>query len=128
MSDKIYNPPASAVQGAHVSGLAAYEALCKEAETDYEGYWARLARELLSWKQPFTKVLDESDAPFFKWFEDGKLNVSYNCLDRHVEAGRGDRVAIIFEADDGTTTRVTYAELLSRTAQLANALNETGVY
>ncbi|ANH66743.1 acetate--CoA ligase [Mitsuaria sp. 7] len=127
MSDKIYNPPASAVQDAHVSGLAAYEALCKEAETDYEGYWARLARELLSWKQPFTKVLNDADAPFFKWFEDGRLNVSYNCLDRHVEAGRGDRVAIIFEADDGTTTRVTYAKLLAKTAQLANALKARGV-
>ncbi|OWQ47053.1 acetate--CoA ligase [Roseateles noduli] len=127
MSDKIYNPPASAVQGAHVSGMAAYEALCKEAETDYEGFWARQARELLSWKQPFTKVLNDTDAPFFKWFEDGRLNVSYNCLDRHVEAGRGDRVAIIFEADDGTVTRVTYAELLAKTAQLANALKARGV-
>ena len=127
ISDKIYNPPAAAVQGAHVSGMAAYEALCKEAETDYAGYWARQARELLSWKQPFTKVLNESDAPFFKWFEDGRLNVSYNCLDRHVEAGRGQRVAIIFEADDGSVTRVTYAELLARTAQLANALKARGV-
>ena len=127
ISDKIYNPPAAAVQGAHVSGMAAYEALCKEAETDYAGYWARQARELLSWKQPFTKVLNESDAPFFKWFEDGRLNVSYNCLDRHVEAGRGERVAIIFEADDGSVTRVTYAELLARTAQLANALKARGV-
>ena len=127
ISDKIYNPPASAVQGAHVSGMAAYEALVQEAESDYEGYWARLARELLSWKQPFTQVLNDSDAPFFKWFEDGKLNVSYNCLDRHVEAGRGERVAIIFEADDGSVTRVTYAELLTRTAQLANALKARGV-
>ena len=127
ISDKIYNPPQAAVQGAHVSGMAAYEALCKEAETDYAGYWARQARELLSWKQPFTKVLNESDAPFFKWFEDGRLNVSYNCLDRHVEAGRGERVAIIFEADDGSVTRVTYAELLARTAQLANALKARGV-
>ncbi|WP_423599160.1 acetate--CoA ligase [Roseateles sp. MS654] len=127
ISDKIYNPSATAVQGAHVSGMAAYEALCREADSDYAGYWARLARELLSWKQPFTKVLDESDAPFFKWFEDGRLNVSYNCLDRHVEAGRGDRVAIIFEADDGSVTRVTYAELLARTAQLANALKARGV-
>ena len=127
ISDKIYNPPQAAVQGAHVSGMAAYEALCQEAETDYAGYWARQARELLSWKQPFTKVLNESDAPFFKWFEDGRLNVSYNCLDRHVEAGRGERVAIIFEADDGSVTRVTYAELLARTAQLANALKARGV-
>ncbi|MBB3192647.1 acetate--CoA ligase [Roseateles terrae] len=127
MSDKIYTPPASAVQGAHVSGMAAYEALCKEAESDYTGYWARLARELLSWKQPFTQVLNDSEAPFFKWFEDGRLNASYNCLDRHVEAGRGDRVALIFEADDGTVTRVTYAELLAKTCQLANALKARGV-
>ncbi|OWQ93185.1 acetate--CoA ligase [Roseateles aquatilis] len=127
ISDKIYTPPQSAVQGAHVSGMAAYDALCKEAESDYEGYWARLARELLSWKQPFTQVLNDSDAPFFKWFEDGRLNVSYNCLDRHVEAGRGDRVAVIFEADDGSVTRVTYADLLARTVQLANALKARGV-
>lgn len=127
MSDKIYTPPASAVQGAHVSGMAAYEALCKEAESDYTGYWARLARELLSWKQPFTQVLNDREAPFFKWFEDGRLNASYNCLDRHVEAGRGDRVALIFEADDGTVTRVTYAELLAKTCQLANALKARGV-
>ena len=96
------------MKGAHVSGMAAYEALCDEAEADYEGYWARLAREFVSWKTPFTKVLDESKAPFFKWFEDGTLNVSYNCLDRNVEAGKGDKVAIIFEADDGKVTRVTY--------------------
>ncbi|ALV06456.1 acetate--CoA ligase [Roseateles depolymerans] len=127
MSDKIYTPPASAVEGAHVSGMAAYEALCKEAESDYTGYWARLARELLTWKQPFTQVLNDSQAPFFKWFEDGRLNASYNCLDRHVEAGRGDRVALIFEADDGNVTRVTYSELLAKTCQLANALRARGV-
>ena len=101
---KLYPPPASAVQGAHVSGMAAYDKLCAEAEADYAGYWARLAREFVTWKTPFTKVLDESNAPFFKWFEDGTLNVSYNCLDRQVEAGLGDKVAIIFEADDGKVT------------------------
>jgi acetyl-CoA synthetase len=74
----------------------------------------RLARENLSWHKPFTKVLDESNAPFCTWFDDGELNASYNCLDRHVEAGNGQRVAVIFEADDGTVTRVTYAELLAR--------------
>ena len=88
-----------------MSGMAAYEKLCAEAEADYEGYWARLAREFVAWKTPFTKVLDESNAPFFKWFEDGTLNVSYNCLDRQVEAGLGDKVAIIFEADDGKVTQ-----------------------
>ena len=124
---KLYAPPPALVKNAYVSGMPAYEKLCAEAESDYEGYWARLARELVSWKTPFTKVLDESKAPFFKWFEDGTLNVSYNCLDRQVEAGRGDKVAIIFEADDGKVTRVTYKDLLARTCRLANALKARGV-
>jgi acetyl-CoA synthetase len=123
----IYNPPEAAVRGAHVSGMAAYQALCAQAVADYPGYWSRLARELLSWKMPFTKGLDESNAPFFKWFEDGTLNVSYNCLDRHVHAGLGGKTAIIFEADDGKVTKVTYGELLTRTCQLANALKAHGV-
>jgi len=123
---KIYNPPAS-MSGARVQGMAGYEALVKEASDDYQGYWARHARELLTWKVPFSKVLDESNPPFFKWFEDGSLNASYNCLDRHVEAGLGDKVAIIFEADDGAVTRITYRELLARTCQIANALKARGV-
>ncbi len=124
---KVYPPPASIVQGAHVSGMEAYRRLCAEAEADYEGYWARLAREFVVWKTPFTKVLNASDAPFYKWFEDGTLNVSYNCLDRNVEEGRGDKVAIIFEADDGQITRVTYRELLEKTCRMANGLRELGV-
>ncbi|MFN3415718.1 MAG: acetate--CoA ligase [Caldimonas sp.] len=130
MSDpqsKLYPPPAQIVAGAHVSGMAAYEKLCAEAEADYEGYWARLAREMVSWNRPFTKVLNDSNAPFFKWFEDGTLNASYNCLDRNVERGLGDKVAIIFETDDGKVTRVTYRELLERTCRLANALKAQGV-
>jgi acetyl-CoA synthetase len=124
---KIYHPPAAAVQGAHVSGMAAYQALVQEAAADHQAYWGRLARELLNWKTPFTKVLNDSEAPFFKWFEDGTLNVSYNCLDRHVEQGRGDKVAIVFEADDGQVTRATYADLLQRTCRMANALKARGV-
>ena len=123
----LYNPPQSAVRGAHVSGMAAYNELCAQAAADYVGYWSRLARELVSWKTPFTKGLDESNAPFYKWFEDGTLNVSYNCLDRHVDAGLGAKTAIIFEADDGKVTRVSYSELLARTCQLANALKARGV-
>jgi acetyl-CoA synthetase len=98
-----------------------------EADADHQAFWARQAREMLSWKKPFTKVLDDSNAPFFKWFEDGTLNASYNCLDRQVEAGLGDKVAIIFEADDGKVTKVTYSELLTRTCRLANALKKRGV-
>ncbi|MBB2487420.1 acetate--CoA ligase [Mitsuaria sp. WAJ17] len=125
--EKLYNPNEAAAQAAHVSGMAAYEALCKEAETDYAGYWARLARELISWKTPFSKTLDDSQAPFFKWFEDGTLNVSYNCLDRNIERGLGDKTALIFEADDGAVTRVSYSELLARVSQLANVLKARGV-
>jgi len=123
----VYLPAEAIVKGAFVSGMDAYQKLCAEAEADYEGFWARQARELLTWKTPFTKVLDESNAPFFKWFEDGTLNASYNCLDRQVEAGLGDKVAIIFEADDGKVTRATYSDLLARTCQLANALKARGV-
>ncbi|MDM0110492.1 acetate--CoA ligase, partial [Variovorax sp. J22R24] len=108
-------------------GMAAYQALVAEAEADPGAYWARLAREFVSWKTPFTKSLDDSNAPFFKWFEDGTLNVSYNCLDRNVERGLGNKVAIVFEADDGQVTRVTYGELLARTCRLANALKARGV-
>ncbi|HNQ75411.1 MAG TPA: AMP-binding protein, partial [Pseudothauera hydrothermalis] len=124
---RVYHPSAEVVKNAAVSGMDAYLALCKEAEQDYEGYWARHARELLDWKVPFTQVLDESNAPFFKWFADGKLNASYNCLDRNVANGLGDKVAIIFEADGGEVTRVSYRELLARVCRLANALRGMGV-
>ena len=122
-----YPPSPEWVANAHVKGEAGYAALVAEAEKDYAGYWARLARELLSWETPFTKTLNDSEAPFFKWFADGKLNVSYNCLDRHVEAGKGDKVALIFEADDGSVTNVTYSQLLDKVSQLANALKARGI-
>jgi acetyl-CoA synthetase len=124
---KTHQPPAALVAAARVSGMAAYQKLCDEAAADYAGYWARLAREFVSWKTPFTKVLDESNAPFFKWFEDGTLNVSHNCLDRNVDRGLGDKTAIIFEADDGTVTKVTYAQLLAKVGQFANVLKARGV-
>ncbi|WP_276527564.1 acetyl-coenzyme A synthetase N-terminal domain-containing protein, partial [Burkholderia multivorans] len=82
---RIFEPTADTRDRATLSGMQAYRALAAEAERDYEGFWARLAREGLAWHKPFTKVLDESDAPFYKWFDDGELNASYNCLDRHVE-------------------------------------------
>jgi acetyl-CoA synthetase len=119
--------PAEFARHAHIGSRAAYDALCAKAQADYAGYWADLARDLVSWKQAFTQVLDESDAPFYRWFADGTLNVSYNCLDRHVDNGLGDKTAIIFEADDGTVTRHTYRQLLEKVSQLANALKAQGV-
>ena len=124
---RIFPPSEAVMANATISGRAAYDALCKEAEQDYAGYWARLAKEHISWKQPFTVSLDESKAPFYQWFPDGKLNVSYNCLDRNVEAGLGDKIAIIFEADDGAVTKVTYKEMLSKVAKFANALKKQGI-
>jgi acetyl-CoA synthetase len=115
------------VKNAAVSGMEAYHALCKEAEDDYEGYWGRRAKELIEWKKLFTQVLDQSNAPFFKWFADGQLNVSYNCLDRQVNNGLGDKVAIIFEADGGEVTKVTYKELLTKVCKMANGLKSVGV-
>jgi acetyl-CoA synthetase len=123
----LYSPPASLAARAHVSGMDAYRRLVAEAERDHEAYWARLAKELLSWKTPFKTVLDATKPPFFRWFDDGTLNASYNCLDRQVAAGLGDKTAIIFEADDGAVTRVSYKELLERTCRLANALKARGV-
>jgi acetyl-CoA synthetase len=124
---RIFEPPAELAATARVSGIAAYNALAAEAEQDYEGFWARLAREELSWHKPFTKVLDESRAPFYTWFEDGELNASYNCIDRHIENGLGQKKAIIFEADDGAVTNVSYQDLYHRVCRFANALKARGV-
>ncbi|MBB5457320.1 acetyl-CoA synthetase [Paraburkholderia sp. Cpub6] len=110
-----------------IDGMAAYEALVNEARNDRNGFWARLAREHLSWHRPFTKVLDESNAPFFKWFDDGLLNASYNCLDRHLHDGNANKSAIIFEADDGSVTTITYRQLHARVCRLANALRARGI-
>lgn len=105
---------------------AAYLAMVKKAEEDYEGYWADLAREFIDWQIPFTNVLDDSRAPHFEWFNDGTLNVSANCLDRHI-AKRGDKIAIRFEGEPGDVRTLTYRELLAEVCKFANALKANGV-
>ncbi|CAG9171967.1 Acetyl-coenzyme A synthetase [Cupriavidus laharis] len=124
---RVFNPPESFVRQAAISGMDAYRALCAEAERDYEGFWASRARDLLHWNKPFTKVLDESNAPFYKWFEDGELNASYNCLDRNLQNGNADKTAIVFEADDGTVTRVSYRDLHAKVCRFANGLKSRGI-
>ena len=124
--DRLFPPSADFTKQANISGMAAYQALCDEAERDFEGFWARLAREHLLWHKPFTKVLDESNAPFFKWFEDGELNASYNCLDRHLKT-QPDKIALIFEADDGKVTKISYKDLYQRVCVFANALKARGI-
>lgn len=123
---RVFPPPEQAVKGARVSSMEAYRALCQEAELDFDGFWTRHAKENLVWTKPFTEVLDESNAPFYRWFGDGELNVSANCLDVHLTNGNADKVAIIFEADDGTVTKVSYRELLARVSRFANGLKTLG--
>ena len=127
VENRVFPPSEDTVKNARIAGMQAYEALCAEAEKDFEGFWARLARENLQWSRPFTQTLDESNAPFYKWFADGELNASANCLDRHIGTPVENKTAIIFEADDGAVTQVTYKELLARVGQFANALKARGV-
>jgi acetyl-CoA synthetase len=124
--NRVFNPSDAFVKQANVSGMAAYKAMCEAFNQDYAGTWARLARETVLWHKPFTKSLDDSKAPFYKWFEDGELNVSYNCLDRHLKA-QPEKTAIIFEADDGSVTKINYRDLHARVCQFANGLKSRGI-
>jgi acetyl-CoA synthetase len=127
VENRVFPPSAAASTGARISSMAQYDAMCKEAADDFEGYWAKLARANLNWAKPFTQTLDESNAPFYKWFDDGTLNASANCLDKHIGTPTENKTAIIFEADDGAVTKVTYKELLAKVSQFANALKAQGI-
>ncbi len=123
---RLFAPDDTLASQANLSSAEAYHALCREAEEDYLGFWGKLAREHILWHKPFTRVLDENNHPFFKWFDDGELNVSFNCLDRHLEANP-DKIAIIFEADDGKVTQATYRNLHLRVCQFANGLRSLNI-
>jgi acetyl-CoA synthetase len=127
VENRVFHPSEASQKGARISGMAAYHAMCDAAEKDYQGFWAQLARDNLSWTKPFSRVLDESHAPFYKWFDDGELNASANCLDRHMGTPVENKTAVIFEADDGAVTKTTYKELLARVSQFANALKASGI-
>ena len=118
----MFDPPEEFAKDALISDDSVYE----EAASDPEAWWAKQASEL-DWFEPWDKVLDDSEAPFYKWFTGGKLNASHNCLDRHVEAGRGDRVAYHWRGEEGEERDVTYADLLRDTKRLANVLKDRGV-
>jgi len=119
--DRHFPPPAELAAHANVTAET-----YAEAEADFEGFWAKQAKRI-SWQTEPTQVLDWSNPPFAKWYADGTLNAAYNCLDRHVEAGNGDRVAFYFEGEPGDTQVITYAELTRQVKQAANALLELGV-
>ena len=127
VENRVFPPSAETVKAARISGMDAYGALCAEAEKDFEGFWARLARDNVVWSKPFTRTLDESNAPFYKWFDDGELNASTNCLDKHMGTPVESKTAVIFESDDGTVTKTSYRELLTRVSQFANALKADGI-
>ncbi|TML95317.1 MAG: acetyl-coenzyme A synthetase, partial [Actinobacteria bacterium] len=117
-----FDPPEEFAKNALLSDPALYE----EAERDWKGWWLKQAKELHWFKEP-TETLDDSNPPFYKWFSDGKLNASYNCLDRHIEAGNGDRVAFHWRGEEGEERDVTYAELHRDVQKFANALKDLGV-
>lgn len=123
---RIFPPARDFVQQANVSGMEAYAVLCRQAREDYPLFWAQQAKTHLIWRKPFTQTLDDSNAPFFKWFSDGELNISYNCLDRHLTT-QPDKVAIIFEADDGKVIHITYRDLHQQVCKLANALKAQNI-
>src|SRR5919198_3032649 len=116
-----FPPPPEFVREANARNPSIYE----EADRDPEGFWEGWAREL-DWFEPWSKVL-EWDAPWAKWFVGGKLNASHNCLDRHVHAGLGHRVAYYWEGEDGDRKEITYGELLEMTSRFANVLRSLGV-
>ena len=121
--DRIFYPSEEISKKAYVTSLKHYEELHEKSRENYEQFWADLANELLVWEKPFTKILNEDNAPFYKWFEDGKLNASFNCLDRHLET-QPDKIALIFEADDGSNQAITFKELHEQVCQLANGLKK----
>ena len=127
VENRVFPPSEATVKAARIGGMAAYQALCDEAEKDFHGFWSKRAKENLVWAKPFTQVLDESNKPFYKWFADGELNASANCLDRHIGTPTENKTAIIFEADGGEVTKVTFKELLARVSQFANGLKAHGI-
>jgi acetyl-CoA synthetase len=123
LSVERFSPPEEFRRQALIKDWSQHE----RAERDLEGFWAELADQLLHWDAPFERTLNDSNPPFYKWFEGGTLNVSYNCLDRHVEAGQGDRVAFHWLGEEGEERTITYADLHRDVQRFANALKDHGI-
>ncbi len=119
-------PPSSDFLANTEVNAEAFAQFNREAVQDLDAFWSKRARDLITWEKPFTQGLDESNAPFYQWFADGKLNVSYNCLDRHL-ATHADKTALIAELDDGTVEYISYLQLHERVCRLANGLKSLGV-
>ena len=124
--DRTFDPPAALAAEAHVKSLAEYEQLYEKAKADPAAFWAELAEQELDWFKPWDTVLDWKP-PFAKWFEGGKLNITYNCLDRHLKTGRKNKAALIWEGEPGDTVTLTYAQLHREVCKMANVLKDMGV-
>ncbi|MGC9351558.1 MAG: acetyl-coenzyme A synthetase N-terminal domain-containing protein, partial [Sulfurovum sp.] len=107
MLKELYQPNKAFANDARIKNMCEYNDLVDAANEDYEGFWGKFANEKIDWFEPFTNVLNESNAPFVKWFEGGKLNVAHQCIDRHIES-RKNKAAIIFEGDRGDKQIITY--------------------
>ena len=124
--DRLFAPRETFSADARIKNREQLEQLRARAEADHEGFWAELAREEITWHKPFTTILDDSRAPHFRWFTDGALNISHNCLDRHL-AARGDKIAIVFEGEQGDTRHISYSQLHREVCKFANGLKSIGV-
>ncbi|NYT38240.1 acetate--CoA ligase [Allopusillimonas soli] len=126
IENRVFPPFPNLVKGAAISGMDAYQTMCEDARKNPDAFWEKLAREHLVWDKPFTQIVDDGKAPFYRWFGDGELNVSANCLDKHLGTPTANKTAIIFEADDGKVTQITYKELHARVCQFANGIKALG--
>ena len=125
--ERVFAPPQSLSAEAAVGSLEAYRALVAQADADPDAFWGQQAKEHLHWFQPFEQVLDWSNPPFARWFEGGTTNLSYNCLDRHLDGPRADKTALIWEGEPGDVRRFSYRELHGEVCRTANALKALGI-
>ncbi|AAQ00086.1 MULTISPECIES: acetate--CoA ligase [Prochlorococcus] len=125
--ERVFNPSDETINRASIKGFAQYQKMVNSAKSDPQKFWGEAALEGLHWFKPFNTVLDWTDPPFARWFDGGKTNVSYNCLDRHVKQGKGEKIAIIWEGEPGEVRKITYKQLLEQVCRTANALKEIGI-
>ena len=124
--ERLFPPSEEFASQSRIKSLDEYQQLWDQAKADPPEFWAQLAREELHWFEPFTETLKWNE-PFAEWFVGGKTNVSYNCVDRNIDLGHGDRTAILWEGEPGDTRTLTYAELHVEVCKFANCLKKLGV-
>ena len=124
--ERVFDPPANLARDARISGMESYRALAEAAKSDPDAFWGEAARRELHWFEPFHTVLDWNNPPFARWFEGGTTNLSYNCLDRHLNGPKANKTALIWEGEPGDVRTFTYQELHAEVCRAANALQAIG--